>query len=42
VLEGSSIQTARIRGINSAAHGTPIDPCETCGPMLDRLGISYH
>jgi YwqJ-like deaminase len=41
-LAGSSIQTARVRGPNSAAHGTPISPCETCQPLLDDLGITYR
>jgi YwqJ-like deaminase len=41
-LAGSSLQTARVRGPNSTAHGTPIPPCETCQPLLDALGITLE
>ncbi len=41
-LSGSSMQTARVRGPNSTQHGTPIDPCDSCTPFLDALGIPYR
>lgn len=41
-LSGSSVQTARVRGPNSTAHGTPMPPCETCQPLLNALGILYR
>ncbi len=41
-LSGSFVQTARVRGPNSVAHGTPLPPCVTCQPLLDALGIPYR
>ncbi len=39
---GSVISTARVRGMSSAQHGTPIDPCPSCAHVLDVLGGTYQ
>jgi hypothetical protein len=39
-LAGGTIVTARVRGLNSAAHGTPIPACSTCRHVLDEFGVN--
>jgi len=40
-LTGSVVSTARVRGLNSQQHGTPIPPCPSCEVVLDKLGVGY-
>jgi hypothetical protein len=42
ILEGSTIQTAEVRGWERMDHGDPIDPCPTCQYLLDKLGIHFQ
>lgn len=35
------IVTARVRGVNSPAHGTPIEPCASCSVVLPILRARY-
>lgn len=41
-VAGGTLSTARVRGPNSPAHGTPIPPCPSCQPVLDKLGVRYR
>ena len=38
-VAGATISTARVRGLNSAAHGTPIPPCSACRWVLPKFGV---
>ena len=40
-LKGSTMQTAKVRGPNSTAHGLSQEPCGSCNPLLDLLGITF-
>jgi hypothetical protein len=42
VLAGSYIQTARVRPPSMPSHRDPHEPCDTCQPLLDALGINYR
>jgi hypothetical protein len=39
-VEGSTISAARVRGPNSAQHGSAIPPCRSCASVLEQLGIT--
>ena len=41
-VSGSHIATARVRGFNSAQHGTPHAPCPSCQHVIDELGVTYE
>jgi YwqJ-like deaminase len=38
-VEGGDMAAARVRGPNSPAHGTPIEPCASCAWVMGRFGI---
>jgi hypothetical protein len=41
-VTSSVVSTARVRGLASAAHGTPIQPCRSCEWVLKQLGGLYE
>lgn len=41
IPSGGALGTARVRGPNSAAHGTPIEPCASCADVLQQLGVAW-
>ena len=40
-VAGGRIATAKVRGYNSQAHGTPHEPCSSCASVLEQLGVNY-
>ncbi len=42
-VEGGQLTTSQVRGLGSTSdvHGTPIEPCSVCGPVLKSFGINY-